>query len=163
MIRSERASLFAGSTRSRPLLSDSDNDNEEDKVVTTRKEVLASRSHSMDAVKVDKRSNNDFLRLDNYELDDAAELVADEEFFSQQRTPSRSSQNISPAVTRVAVDKTPIMLMKQMNRLSVPILLLWFLINQSNIQIYIFRYNIVGITKCETVTISICLPKTKHS
>jgi hypothetical protein len=70
----------------------------------------------------DSKKHPDFLRLDHYEIDNDEELIVDDEFFKGHRTPSRSS--ISPAaksdrIQQVGLDKTPIMLMKQMNRLSV--------------------------------------------
>jgi hypothetical protein len=70
----------------------------------------------------DTKKHPDFLRLDHYEIDNGDELVADDEFFNDQHTPSRPS--ISPVgkmerVEQVGLDKTPIMLMMQMNRLSV--------------------------------------------
>ena len=81
-----------------------------------------------------KRSNSSgFLRLDNYEAD---ALEPDEDFFMSNNTPSRPASitklRRENNVERVELDKTPIQLMKQINRLAVCYLCL-------QIHTYIFR------------------------
>jgi hypothetical protein len=130
MIRTERGSVSARK------FSDSDDDVERD---ISFGSLAGARPVSNKAAVGKLDNGSDYLRLDNYEIgrEDAGGdlLVADEEFFREQRTPSRSrnSNSLPQSASRVgepqqvaAVDRTPIMLMKQMNRLSVPVMFVFF-------------------------------------
>ena len=89
-----------------------------------------------------KRSNSSgFLRLDNYEAD---ALEPDEDFFMSNNTPSRPASitklRRENNVERVELDKTPIQLMKQINRLAVFLsFMLFMLTNCTYLLTYIFR------------------------